>query len=124
VTNVVVFTICLGLADDNTIYFLYRFRQELAAGASTSEAIQRAFLGTGRAIVITSGLLLTGLSVLFLSDFVPTRRFAELSIVTLLANLFGVLLLLPACLMLLVKPARQSQPSNAESPQALPGKRG
>lgn len=116
VTNVIVFTICLGLADDNTIYFLYRFRQELAAGATTSDAIQRAFMGTGRAIVITSGLLLTGLSVLFLSDFVPTRRFAELSIVTLLANLFGVLLLLPACLML-IKPLQQPKPSTLASPR-------
>lgn len=106
VTNVIVFTICLGLADDNTIYFLYRFRQEMAAGATKAEAIQRAFLGTGRAIVLTSCLLLAGLSVLFLSDFVPTRRFAELSIVTLMANLFGVLLLLPACLMLLIRPSR------------------
>lgn len=112
VTNVIVFTICLGLADDNTIYFLYRFRQELARGVTTSEAIQRAFLGTGRAIVLTSGLLLAGLSVLLLSDFVPTRRFAELSTVTLLANLFGVLLLLPACLTLLWK-SPESPPNGA-----------
>lgn len=116
VTNVIVFTICLGLADDNTIYFLYRFRQELATGATINDAIQRAFLGTGRAIVITSCLLLTGLSVLFLSDFVPTRRFAELSIVTLLANLFGVLLLLPACLML-IKPLQWPKPSTVALPR-------
>ncbi len=116
VTNVIVFTICLGLADDNTIYFLYRFRQELAAGVSTSEAIHRAFLGTGRAIVLTSCLLFTGLAVLFLSDFVPTRRFAELTTVTLLANLFGVLLLLPACLVMVLPSNTQSEgPTEAMS---------
>lgn len=114
VTNVIVFTICLGLADDNTIYFLYRFRQEQAAGAAKPEAIRRAFLGTGRAIVLTTGLLLAGLSVLFLSNFVPTRRFAELSMITLLANLFGVLLLLPACLVLLLKSPPEAQ-ANAVS---------
>ena len=103
VGNVIAFTICLGLADDNTIYFLYRFRQELEERGNTFEAIRRAFLGTGRAIVLTSILLLVGMSVLLCSDFVPTRRFAELTSVTILGNLLGVLLLLPACLVLFWK---------------------
>ncbi len=101
VTNVIVFAISLGLADDNSIYFLYRFRQELLTGISVPEAIRKAFLGTGRAIVLTSTILLAGLSVLLMSDFVPTNMFAELTIVTIFANFIGVLLLLPACLALL-----------------------
>ena len=108
VANVIAFTICLGLADDNTIYFLYRFRQEMEATGDTVKAVRLAFLGTGRAIVLTSMLLLVGMSVLLLSDFVPTRRFAELTSVTILGNLLGVLLLLPACLVLFWK--RSSTP--------------
>ncbi len=100
VANVIVFTICLGLADDNTIHFLYRFREELAADGDVTAAIQRAFRGTGRAIVATSLLLAAGMAVLTVSHFVPTRRFAELTCVTILGNLLGVLLLLPACLVL------------------------
>jgi predicted RND superfamily exporter protein len=100
VANVIVFTICLGLADDNTIHFLYRFREELHAGHDVPHAIQQAFHGTGRAIVATSLLLLAGMSVLLFSSFVPTRRFAELTCVTIIGNLLGVLLLLPACLVL------------------------
>jgi predicted RND superfamily exporter protein len=38
------------------------------------------------------------------SNFVPTRRFAELTCVTIFGNLLGVLLLLPACLVLAWKP--------------------
>ena len=98
VGNVIVFTVCLGLADDNTIHFLYRFREELRRGHAVPSAIQRAFLGTGKAIVATSLLLLAGLGVLRLSNFVPTQRFAELTCVTILGNLLGVLLLLPAWL--------------------------
>ena len=105
VANVIAFTICLGLADDNTIYFLYRFRQELRATGDTAQAVRRAFLGTGRAIVLTSVLLLVGMSVLLCSDFVPTRHFAELTSVTIVGNLLGVLLLLPACLVLFWKPS-------------------
>jgi hypothetical protein len=100
VGNVIVFTICLGLADDNTIHFLYRFREEFEASGDSDSAIRRAFLGTGRAIMATSFILLAGMAVLLFSSFVPTRRFAELTAVTILANLLGVLLLLPACLVL------------------------
>jgi predicted RND superfamily exporter protein len=100
VANVIAFTICLGLADDNTIYFLYRFRQEMERTGDKVQAVRQAFLGTGRAIVLTSMLLLFGMAVLFRSDFVPTRRFAELTTVTIIGNLLGVLLLLPACLVL------------------------
>lgn len=100
VANVIVFTICLGLADDNTIHFLYRFREELEETGNVAQAIERAFHGTGRAIVATSLLLVAGTAVLMASHFVPTRRFAELTGVTIVGNLLGVLLLLPACLVL------------------------
>jgi predicted RND superfamily exporter protein len=100
VGNVIVFTICLGLADDNTIHFLYRFREELAATGDVPQAIQRSFQGTGRAILATSLLLVAGTAVLMASNFVPTWRFAELTAVTIIGNLLGVLLLLPACLVL------------------------
>lgn len=103
VSNVIVFTISLGLADDNTIHFLYRFREELHVDGNVSQAIRRAFLSTGRAIVATSILLLAGLAVLLFSHFVPTRNFAELTQVTVLGNLLGVLLLLPASLVLFWK---------------------
>ena len=117
VGNVIVFTICLGLADDNTIHFLYRFREELKADGDVTAAIQRAFRGTGRAIVATSLLLAAGMAVLMVSNFVPTRRFAELTCVTILGNLLGVLLLLPACLVLAWKPPHQ--PMGQAVPDAI-----
>jgi predicted RND superfamily exporter protein len=115
VGNVIVFTICLGLADDNTIHFLYRFREELQSSGDVTKAIHGAFYSTGRAIVATSLVLLAGMAVLLFSNFVPTRRFAELTGVTILGNLLGVLLLLPACLVLFWK----SPPASSEKIEAL-----
>jgi predicted RND superfamily exporter protein len=115
VANVIAFTICLGLADDNTIYFLYRFRQEMERTGDKVLAVRQAFLGTGRAIVLTSMLLLFGMAVLFRSDFVPTRRFAELTSVTIIGNLLGVLLLLPACLVLFWKQTPQQTAAALQS---------
>jgi predicted RND superfamily exporter protein len=108
VGNVIVFTICLGLADDNTIHILYRFREELQKDGDVTAAIRRAFFSTGRAIIATSIVLLAGMTVLLFSNFVPTRHFAELTGVTILGNLLGVLLLLPACLVLFWKTSPNS----------------
>jgi hypothetical protein len=98
--NVVVFAISLGIAVDDSIHFLARFREEVRHGAHVLMAIRRSFRGAGRAIVLTSVLIIAGLSMLLLSRFVPSRRFAELTSVTMAAALVGDLLLLPACLAL------------------------
>jgi len=100
VSNVIVFAISLGMAVDDTIHFLARFREEIKKELPVEEAIRRTFLTTGRAIVLTTVLIVGGLSVLTLSEFLPTRRFAELVSVTMTAALVGDLLLLPACLAL------------------------
>lgn len=101
--NVIVFAISLGIAVDGTIHFLARFREEIKAGDGPAKAIYRSYISTGRAIVMTCVLIVAGLSVLLLSEFLPSRRFAELTGVTMLGALVGDLLLLPACLMLFWK---------------------
>jgi len=102
--NVIVFAISLGIAVDDTIHFLARFRDETKEGGSVDEIVRRTCLGTGRAIMLTSLLIVIGLSVVHLSQFVPTRRFAELTTVTMCAALLGDLLLLPAGLKICWKP--------------------
>ena len=98
--NVIVFTISLGIAVDNTIHLLFRFREEYKQHPTAIEATRAALEGTGPAMVLTSLLIVGGLAVLLLSQFVPTRRFAELLIVTMAGALIGDLLMLPACLVL------------------------
>lgn len=110
VGNVIVFTISLGIAVDDSIHFLFRFREEMQRTGSVEDAVDRTFEGTGRAIVVTSVLIVAGLSVLLFSDFVPTRRFAELTSVTMIGALIGVLLLLPACLVLFWKRPEKTSP--------------
>lgn len=103
-TNVILFSISLGLAVNDTIHFLTRFREEVAQEPDVAIAVRRAFLGSGRAIVLTTVLLVVGMAVIFQSDFLPSRRFAELTMLTLSGALVGDLMLLPACLVLFWKP--------------------
>ena len=117
VGNVIVFAIGLGIAVDDTIHFLARFREETRAGVPTPDAIRRTLRSSGRAIVLTTVLIVCGLSILLASAFVPTRRFAELTGITMAGALVGDLLLLPACLVLFWKdrrqPENQGQPDEA-----------
>jgi len=101
--NVLVFGISLGIAVDDTIHFLYRYREESRLQPDVRTAVLRTLEGTGRAIVLTSLLVVSGLGVLLLSDFVPNRRFAELTSLTMIGALFGDLVLLPASLLLFSK---------------------
>jgi hypothetical protein len=101
--NVIVFAISLGIAVDGTIHFLARFREEIKARGGPAQAIWRSYISTGRAIVLTCVLIVAGLGVLLLSEFLPSRHFAELTGVTMLGALVGDLFLLPACLVLMWK---------------------
>ena len=95
--NVIVFAIGLGIAVDDTIHFLSRFRDE-QMNHSVPKALDRTMASSGKAIVLTTVLVVSGLSVLVFSQFLPTVRFAELTAVTMLTALPGDLLLLPAML--------------------------
>ena len=70
--NVIVFAISLGVAVDDTIHFLARFRTEIAGSTNVAAAIRRTCLGTGRAVLMTTILIVSGLVILLLSTFVPT----------------------------------------------------
>lgn len=65
----VIFAIALGLAVDDTIHFMSRLRLELSKGLSLPYAVKRTYLSTGKAIVITTFVLLSGFLTLLSSSF-------------------------------------------------------
>lgn len=111
-TTVILFSVSLGLAVDDTIHVLARYAEALRAGLSGDEAIAVAVRGAGRAIVLTSMLLGVGLLVLTTSTFVPTERFAWLTAMTIAGCLIADLVLLPALLSLWPE---RSPPADAPS---------
>ena len=99
--NVIVFAISLGIAVDDTIHFLARYREESKRATDHVAIVTGSLRSSGRAIILTSCLVISGLSVLIFSEFLPTRRFAELTAITMCAALPGDVILLPAMLSLL-----------------------
>ncbi|MBL4848165.1 MAG: MMPL family transporter [Planctomycetes bacterium] len=127
VTSVIVFSVSLGLAVDDTIHFMARFRAEWAAeppppvgdaaalDAAYVNALMRTFRGTGGAIVTTTVLLAAGYSALLASGFPITRVFGLCMEVTVIGALIGDLFLLPVCL-LIFKPFPVARDQGAERP--------
>ena len=95
-TSVLVFTISIGLAVDNSIHIITRFRQEYRGDRTVSEALRNAMTSSGRAILQSNFMLCTGLAVLLLSDFDPIRRVGVLTITTIAAALLVSIILIPA----------------------------
>lgn len=96
--TVCVFTICIGIAVDDTIHFLTRFREESAAGGNLQQVIERAFTGVGTALVMTTIVLVAGMGTAIMGDARDARLFGVMGSLTLIAALFADLVLLPALL--------------------------
>lgn len=91
----IVFLIAFGVAVDDTIHFLGRLRIEMREGRDIEEALKRTTVGTGKALILTSLILLSGFSMLLTSNFGGTFSVGLFTGLTLLIALFADLLLLP-----------------------------
>jgi len=103
VVTVCAFTVCLGIAVDDTIHFLTRFLEERKRTDDDTEAIRKAFTGVGTALIMTTIVLVAGFSTILLSDSRDHFIFASMGAITLTAALFADLVFLPALLAKYVK---------------------
>lgn len=90
--------VALGVAVDDTVHYLVRYRRERRRGAAPEEAARRTSLAVGRAIVVTSGMLAAGFAVIALSSFETLHEFGLLFATTVGLCVAADLLLLPALL--------------------------
>jgi hypothetical protein len=101
--TVMIGAIALGLVVDDTVHFLVRLRRCVARGDTLPASINSAVQDAGRPIIVTSVVLVAGLSILMLGSFSPNSNFGLVSSVVILVALAADLLLLPATL-LIVRP--------------------
>ncbi|MEJ8802358.1 efflux RND transporter permease subunit [Pontibacter sp. H249] len=106
----IVFTIAFGIAVDDTIHFLSKLKLELAAGRSLPYAIKRTFISAGKAIIITSCILMGGFMTLILSTFDATWYVGFFVSLTLLFAVLADLYLLPILILYFYKPDKKVKP--------------
>jgi len=91
----------IAIATEFGVLLSGRFHEERSGGAGVEEALRRAYSRTGAAVLASGVTAIAGFAVLIASDVRMLRDFGLVTVVDLTAALAGVLLVLPATLLLL-----------------------
>ncbi len=101
--TITIAAITIGIAVDNSIHYIYRFKEEFKSLNDYNKTINLCHSTVGRAILNTSITIVFGFSILVLSKFIPTIYFGIFTGLAMLLAMISVLTLLPS-LILLIKP--------------------
>ena len=101
--TITIAAITIGIAVDNSIHYIYRFREEYAELKDYKKTIKLCHSTVGVAILNTSITIVFGFSILVFSNFIPTIYFGIFTGIAMLLAMISVLTLLPS-LILVTKP--------------------
>jgi predicted RND superfamily exporter protein len=101
--TITIAAISIGIAVDNTIHYIYRFRHEYAYEHSYAKTVHQCHGSIGRALYYTSLTIISGFLILTLSNFIPSIYFGLLTALAMLIALLAALTLLPQ-LIIVFKP--------------------
>ena len=105
--TITIAAITIGIAVDNSIHYIYRFKEEFNKIKDYNKTLQLCHSTVGVAILNTSITIVFGFSILVLSKFIPTIYFGMFTGLAMLLAMISVLTLLPA-LILIIKPFGKS----------------
>ena len=101
--TITIAAITIGIAVDNSIHYIYRFKEEFKKVNNYNKTVEKCHETVGVAILNTSITIVFGFSILVLSNFIPTIYFGVFTGLAMLLAMISVLTLLPK-LILIVKP--------------------
>ena len=101
--TITIAAITIGIAVDNSIHYIYRFKEEFDNSKNYNKTLVLCHSTVGKAILNTSITIVFGFSILVLSKFIPTIYFGIFTGFAMLLAMVSVLTLLPS-LILLIKP--------------------
>jgi len=107
--TITIAAITMGIAIDNSIHYIYRFREELGKNDNYADTLHLCHGTVGRAILNTSITIIFGFSILVLSNFLPTIYFGAFTGLAMFIALLSVLALLPK-LILVWRPFKLTTP--------------
>ena len=101
--TITIAAITIGIAVDNSIHYIYRFKEEFEKHKNYNLTLDKCHDTVGVAILNTSITIVFGFSILVLSNFIPTIYFGVFTGIAMLLAMLSVLTLLPR-LILTFKP--------------------
>ena len=105
--TITIAAITIGIAVDNSIHYIYRFKEEFSKSKNYINTLKICHSTVGVAILNTSITIVFGFSILVLSNFIPTIYFGVFTGIAMLLAMISVLTLLPS-LLLLFKPFKNN----------------
>jgi predicted RND superfamily exporter protein len=90
----------IAISTEFSVLLSERYRAERALGHDPRAALQRTYRSTGAAVLASGATAIAGFAVLVVSDIRMLRDFGFVTVIDLTVSLLGVLLVLPAVLML------------------------
>ena len=104
--TITIAAITIGIAVDNSIHYIYRFREEYPGKADYVSTLHYCHANIGRAVFYTAITIIIGFSILVMSNFIPTIYFGLLTALAMFIALLAALTLLPK-LILIFRPFRK-----------------
>jgi predicted RND superfamily exporter protein len=101
--TITIAAITIGIAVDNSIHYIYRFKEEFLKTKDYNKTLKICHSTVGVAILNTSITIVFGFSILIFSKFIPTIYFGVFTGIAMLLAMISVLTLLPS-LILISKP--------------------
>jgi hypothetical protein len=99
--TITIAAIGIGIAVDDTIHYIHRFRIELEKDGDYLAAMHRSHESIGYAMSYTSAAIMIGFVILVLSVFIPTILFGLLTVLVMFMAIVADLLLLPKLILIL-----------------------
>ena len=93
--TITIAAITIGIAVDNSIHYIYRFKEEFKNIKDYNKTLDRCHNTVGIAIFNTSITIVFGFSILVLSNFIPTIYFGIFTGIAMMLAMISVLTLLP-----------------------------
>ena len=106
----------IAIATEFAVILSGRFEQERSIGFDVTAALRRAYARTGAAVVASGLTAIAGFAVLIASDIRMLRDFGAVTVIDLAAALLGVIVILPATLVLLERRRAGSPDAGASRP--------
>jgi len=97
--TITIAAITIGIAVDNSIHYIYRFKEEFSQTNNYEETIKLCHSTVGVAILNTSITIVFGFSILIFSNFIPTIYFGIFTGIAMLLAMISVLTLLPTLIL-------------------------
>ena len=98
--TITIAAITIGIAVDNGIHYIYRFREEYALNQSYVETLHICHSNIGKAVFYTTMTIIFGFSILVFSNFIPTIYFGILTAAAMFIALLAALTVLPKLILM------------------------